>query len=59
MRAFRELLTHAEAAQTVTTFLEPGQTLDRCGSSEDIARLRDLRARFDPDEILYDGRLPR
>ena len=59
MRAFRELLAHAEAAQSVTTFLEPGQTLDRCGSPEDIARLRDLRARFDPDAILYDGRLPR
>ena len=59
MRAFRELLAHAEAAQTVTTFLEPGQTLDRCGSAEDIARLRELRARFDPDAVLYNGRLPR
>ena len=59
VQAFRELLAHAEAPQTVTTFLEPGQTLDRCGSAEDIVRLRELRARFDPDAILYDGRLPR
>lgn len=57
--AFRELLAPNEAPQTVTTFLEPEQTLDRCGSVDDIARLRDLRARFDPDGLLYDGRLPR
>lgn len=57
--AFRNLLAPREASQTVTTFLEPGQTLDRCGSGSDLARLRDLRARFDPDAVLHDGRLPR
>ena len=59
LAAFRELLAPNEASQTVTTFLEPDQTLDRCGSPDDIARLRDLRARFDPDAVLHDGRLPR
>ena len=58
LEAFRELLRPDEAAQTVTTFLEPGQTLDRCGSADDIARLRELRARFDPERVLHDGRLP-
>jgi FAD/FMN-containing dehydrogenase len=57
--AFRELLAPNEAPQTVATFLEPGQTLERCGSADDIARLRDLRSRFDPDALLHDGRLPR
>lgn len=57
--AFRELLAPNEAARTVATFLEPDQTLDRCGSADDVARLRDVRARFDPDGLLHDGRLPR
>jgi len=59
LAAFRELLAPNEALQTVATFLEPGQTLERCGSVEEVDRLRDLRARFDPDAVLHDGRLPR
>lgn len=59
LAAFRELLASAEAPQTVPTFLEPGQTLDRCGPADGLARLRELRARFDPDALLHDGRLPR
>ncbi|PRB19094.1 FAD-binding oxidoreductase [Microbacterium sp. MYb62] len=57
--AFRELLAPNEASQTVPTFLEPDQTLERCGSADGIARLRGLRARFDPEGLLHDGRLPR
>lgn len=57
--AFRELLAPNEAPQTVTTFLDPEQTLQNCGSADEIARLRDLRMRFDPDAVLHDGRLPR
>lgn len=57
--AFRELLAPNEASQTVTTFLEPDQTLDRCGSAADVARLRELRGRFDPDGVLHEARLPR
>ncbi|MFK3679426.1 FAD-binding oxidoreductase [Microbacterium sp. NPDC090218] len=59
LAGFRELLAPSAAPQTVPTFLEPGQTLDSCGSADDIARLRDLRARFDPDAVLHEGRLPR
>ncbi|WP_447948168.1 FAD-binding oxidoreductase [Microbacterium maritypicum] len=59
LEAFRELLGPNEASQTVATFLEPEQTLERCGSDHEIARLRDLRARFDPHAVLHDGRLPR
>lgn len=57
--AFRELLAPNEASQTVATFLEPGQTVERCGSVDEIARLRDLRTRFDPEALLHEGRLPR
>ncbi|MBT2494378.1 FAD-binding oxidoreductase [Microbacterium sp. ISL-59] len=57
--AFRELLAPNEASQTVATFLEPEQTLERCGSVDEIVRIRELRARFDPDALLHDGRLPR
>lgn len=57
--AFRELLAPNEASQTVATFLEPDQTVERCGSVDEIDRLRDLRARFDPEALLHEGRLPR
>jgi len=57
--AFRELLAPNEASQTVTTLLDPDQTLDRCGSAADVERLREFRARFDPDGVLHDARLPR
>lgn len=59
LRGFRELLASSAAPQTVPTFLEPGQSLELSGSETDIARLRELRARLDPDGVLHDGRLPR
>lgn len=59
LSGFRELLSTVQAPRTVTTFLAPGQTLERCGSAADIARLRTLREALDPDGILHEGRLPR
>lgn len=55
---FRRLLGPVQAARTVPTFLSPGQTLERCGSTQDIARLRSLRAAADPYGVLHEGRLP-
>lgn len=59
MAGFRRVLERALAPQTVTTFLGPGETLDRCGPAESIDRLRALRARLDPEGLLHEGRLPR
>ncbi|MBO0979555.1 FAD-binding oxidoreductase [Microbacterium sp. SD291] len=56
---FRDLLAPSEAARTVTTFLGPGQTLDRCGTEAEISRLRAVRDEVDPDAVLHEGRLPR
>ena len=57
--AFRELLAPNEAPQTVATFLGPDQSLDRCGTADDVARLRSVRSRVDPEGLLHEGRLPR
>lgn len=57
--AFRNLSAPFAAPRTVPTFLEPGQSLDHCGTADDVARLRELRATFDPEGVLHDGRLPR
>ncbi|WAC65608.1 hypothetical protein OVA14_09690 [Agrococcus sp. SL85] len=43
----------------IQTFLGPSETLDRCGSPEDFARLRVIRDAADPDGVLHEGRLPR
>jgi len=53
------LLGPAAADRTIPTFLTPGQTLERCGTSADIDRLRRLRASADPGGVLHEGRLPR
>ncbi|MBS1697749.1 MAG: FAD-binding oxidoreductase [Actinobacteria bacterium] len=53
------LLAPAAAEQSVPTFLDPGQTLERCGTAADIDRLRAVRASADPDGVLHEGRLPR
>lgn len=47
------------AERMVPTFLGPGETLERCASAPDIARLRAIRDAADPDAVLYEGRLPR
>lgn len=59
LSGIRELLAPAAAERTVPTFLSPGQTLDRAAPASDVARLRELRARFDPSGLLHEGRLPR
>lgn len=59
MAGFRRLLDRALAPQTITTFLGPGETLDRCGPASSIARLRAVRERRDPEGLLHEGRLPR
>ncbi len=59
LAGFRELLTPARAARTIPTFLGPGKTLEDCGSTDDLARLRAVRAAVDPDGVLHEGRLPR
>lgn len=59
LEAFRELLAPNEASQTVATFLGPDQSLDRCGTADDVARLRGVRSRVDPEGLLHEGRLPR
>jgi hypothetical protein len=56
---FREVLAASASPRTVPTFLEPGQTLERCGSPDEISRLGTLRERLDPDGVLHEGRLPR
>ena len=53
------LLAPVAADRTIPTFLAPGQTLERCGTSADIDRLRAVRASADPDGVLHEGRLPR
>ncbi|GAT72850.1 FAD-binding oxidoreductase [Microbacterium hydrocarbonoxydans] len=59
LAGFRALLTPARAARTIPTFLGPGKTLEDCGSTDDLGRLRALRAVVDPDGVLHEGRLPR
>lgn len=59
MAGFRRVLDRSLAPRTVTTFLGPGETLDKCGPADSIARLRAVRARLDPEGLLHEGRLPR
>lgn len=59
LAGFRALLGPAEADRIVPTYLEPGQTLDRCGTPAEIDRLRAVRAVADPEELLHEGRLAR
>lgn len=59
LAGFGDLFGADEADAIVPTFLAPGDTLQRCGSAADIERVQSLRARFDPDGILHEGRLPR
>ncbi|HET8866905.1 MAG TPA: FAD-dependent oxidoreductase [Agrococcus sp.] len=53
------LLRPSASQRMVPTFLEAGDTLERCASPDDLARLRAIRAAADPDGVLHEGRLPR
>lgn len=59
LAGFREILTAQKADRTVPTFLSPGQTLEDAAPAADVERLRALRTRFDPSDLLHEGRLPR
>lgn len=59
MAGFGDVLARAAAPHTVPTFLGPGQTLERCGQTGSIDRLRRARAIADPEALLHEGRLPR
>lgn len=53
------LLRPHASERMLPTFLEPADTLERCGSPNDRSRLRAIRDAADPDEVLHEGRLPR
>ncbi|GEK78784.1 FAD-binding oxidoreductase [Agrococcus baldri] len=53
------LLRPSASERMVPTFLEPGDTLDRCAADAELARLRAIRDAADPDGMLHEGRLPR
>lgn len=59
MAGFGEVLATAAAPHTVPTFLGPGQTLERCGPTASVDRLRRARTVADPEALLHEGRLPR
>ncbi|WP_067198767.1 hypothetical protein [Microbacterium sp. XT11] len=59
LAGLRRLLAPHEAPQIIPTFLSPGQGLDRCGSPDDLRRLRAVRQAADPQAVLHEGRLPR
>ncbi|SFS15915.1 FAD/FMN-containing dehydrogenase [Agrococcus baldri] len=53
------LLRPDASERMVPTFLNPDDTLERCASPEDLARLRAIRDAADRDGVLHAGRLPR
>lgn len=59
LSGFRALLAPSAAERTVPTFLSPGRTLDQAAPPSEVARLRELREKFDPSALLHEGRLPR
>lgn len=59
LAGLRAILRPAASARMLPTFLESDDTLERCASSDAMARLRAIRAAADPDGVLHEGRLPR
>lgn len=59
LAGFRDLLAPFATDHTVPTFLSPRQSLELCGSTADIDRLRAIRERADPAAVLHQGRLSR
>lgn len=56
---FAEIVAPSRAERTVPTFLSPGKPLDLAATTADLARLREIRDRVDPDGLLHEGRLSR
>ncbi len=52
------LRPHA-SERMVPTFLGEDDTLERCATADDVARLRAIRDAADPQGVLHEGRLPR
>lgn len=53
------LLRPVASERMVPTFLAGHETLERCATADDIARLRGIRDAADPDGVLHEWRLPR
>lgn len=53
------ILQPAASERMLPTFLDGADMLERCASSDEIARLRTIRADADPQGVLHEGRLPR
>ena len=53
------LLRPHASERMVPTFLGEDDTLERCATADDLARLRAIRDAADPDGVLHEGRLPR
>ncbi len=53
------LLRPHASERMVPTFLGEDDTLERCATDDDLARLRAIRDVADPDGVLHEGRLPR
>ncbi|MCR8671869.1 FAD-binding oxidoreductase [Agrococcus sp. HG114] len=53
------LLGPHRSTRMVPTFLGPDETLEQCGSAEEVAHLRHIRDAADPDGVLHEWRLPR
>ncbi|MGM1030647.1 MAG: FAD-binding oxidoreductase [Actinomycetota bacterium] len=53
------LLRPHASERMVPTFLGEDDTLERCATADDLARLRAIRAAADPHAVLHEWRLPR
>ncbi|GAA1417471.1 FAD-binding oxidoreductase [Agrococcus citreus] len=53
------LLRPHASERMVPTFLGEDDSLERCATADDIARLRAIRDAADPGRVLHQGRLPR
>lgn len=59
LAALDALLRPHASERMVPTFLSEDDTLERCATAADLARLRAIRDAADPHAVLHEGRLPR
>ncbi len=59
LAALDALLRPHASERMVPTFLGEDDTLERCATAADLARLRAIRDAADPHAVLHEGRLPR